>query len=137
MTIGEAARRSGFTIKALRFYDRRGLLPPTGRSAGGYRVYGEPDLERLEFIRQAKALGLTLDAVRELVVAVRDENGTTRDRIRTMLQERIAHVTRQIATLTRLKQELARRRRRLARAPRRRTSARGFCTCLRESRPRR
>jgi DNA-binding transcriptional MerR regulator len=137
MTIGEAARRSGFTIKALRLYDRRGLLPPTGRSAGGYRVYGEPDLERLEFIRQAKALGLTLDAVRELVVAVRADNGTTRHRVRAMLRDRIAHVTRQIEKLTRLKRELARRRRRLARPPRRSSSGRGFCTCLRESRPRR
>jgi len=39
MTIGEVARRSGFTIKALRFYERRGLLPPSGRSAGKYRLY--------------------------------------------------------------------------------------------------
>lgn len=137
MTIGEAARRSGFTVKALRFYDRRGLLPPAGRSAGGYRIYAEPDLERLEFIRQAKTLGLTLDAVRELVMSVDGDNGTTRDRVRAMLRDRIAHVTRQIATLTRLRQELARRRRRLTRAPRRGASGRGFCTCLRASRPRR
>jgi DNA-binding transcriptional MerR regulator len=137
MTIGEAAQRSGFTIKALRLYDRRGLLSPSARSAGGYRVYGEPDLERLEFIRQAKALGLTLDAVRELVVAVRSDNGAARDRVRAMLQERIAHVSQQIATLTRLKQELARHRRRLVHAPRRDTSGRGFCTCLRGRRTRR
>jgi DNA-binding transcriptional MerR regulator len=136
MTIGEAARRSGFTVKALRFYDRRGLLPPTGRTAGGYRVYGEPDLARLEFIRQAKALGLTLDAVGELVVAVRGGSGTTRDRVRSILRERIAHVARQIVTLTRLRKDLARRRRRLARTSRRTTSGRGFCTCLRASRPR-
>jgi DNA-binding transcriptional MerR regulator len=37
--IGEAARRSGFTVKALRYYDRHGLLPPAARSAGGYRLY--------------------------------------------------------------------------------------------------
>src|SRR5262245_18584862 len=49
LTIGEVARRSGFSIKALRFYERRGLLPASGRSAGGFRLYSEADLHRLEF----------------------------------------------------------------------------------------
>ena len=40
MTIGEVARRSGFTVKALRYYERCGLLPPSGRRPSGYRVYG-------------------------------------------------------------------------------------------------
>jgi hypothetical protein len=44
MTIGEVARRSGFTIRRLRFYERRGLLAPAARRASGYRLYGEhPD----------------------------------------------------------------------------------------------
>src|SRR6266850_545258 len=60
MTIGEASRRSGFTIKALRFYERRGLLPRASRGPNGYRVYDEKDLGRLSFIRDAKTLGLTL-----------------------------------------------------------------------------
>lgn len=63
MTIGEIARRSGFTVKALRFYDGHGVLPPCRRQPSGYRLYSESDLRRLEFIRQAKVLGLTLDAI--------------------------------------------------------------------------
>jgi len=130
MTIGEVARRSGFTIKALRFYERQGLLPPSGRSPGGYRLYGESDLHRLEFIRQAKALGLPLAAIRELVVSARtQQRGLTRSRLLRTLAERIAQTARQIATLTRLRQELERRRRALAR---RRGSPRGYCTCLDE-----
>src|SRR5712691_2452344 len=109
MTIGEIALRSGFTIKALRFYERQGLLPPSGRRAGGYRLYQEADIHRLEFIRQAKALGLTLDAIRELVVSARKQHrGMTRSRLLRILAERLAQPTRQIATLTRLKQELER-----------------------------
>lgn len=50
VTVGEAARRSGFTIKAVRFYERRGLLPPSGRSPGGYRLYDEADLEGVALI---------------------------------------------------------------------------------------
>lgn len=131
MTIGEAARRSGFTIKTLRFYDRRGLLPPAGRTAGGYRLYAEPDLHQLEFIRQAKALGLTLDAVHELVSAVRVPNGQSpRARVRSVLDTRIAQVTQQIETLTRLRHELRRRQRGLARRRGRTGRPGGPCTCL-------
>ena len=127
MIIGEVARRSGFTIKALRFYERQGLLPASGRTPSGYRVYAEADLHRLEFIRQAKALGLALDAIRELVVAARmPHRGMTRSRLLQVLSERIAQTARQIATLTRLQQELKRRRRTVARQ---RSSGRAQCTC--------
>ena len=130
LTIGEVARRSGFTIKALRFYERRELLPPSGRRPSGYRLYSEADLHRLEFIRQAKALGLTLEAIRELVVAARRPGGASaRTRLLRMLGERIAQTTRHIATLTRLRKELERRRRVLARPPHG-NPGRGYCTCL-------
>jgi DNA-binding transcriptional MerR regulator len=131
MTIGKAARRSGFTVKALRFYGHQGLLPPTGRSPSGYRLYSEADLQRLEFIRQAKALGLDLAAIRELVVSARSQGrGMTRVRLLRLLAERITQTTRQIATLTRLQQELQRRRQGLAR---RRSAGRGYCACLHET----
>ena len=130
VTIGELARRSGFTIKALRFYDRRGLLPPASRLPSGYRLYGEADLHRLEFIRQAKALGLPLDAIRQLVVAAREPGSVAaRARLIRMLDERIAQTAGQIATLTELRTELRRRREALARRPRRGRGP-GYCTCL-------
>lgn len=130
MIIGEAARRSGFTVKALRFYERRGLLPPSGRRPSGYRLYSEADCRRLEFIRQAKTLGLTLGAIGDLVAAARDPRASgARPRLLRMLDERIAQTSQQIGTLTRLREELRRRRRALAlHAPRRR--GRGYCTCL-------
>jgi len=133
ITIGEAARRSGFTVKALRFYERRGLLPPSGRRASGYRLYSEADCSRLEFIRQAKTLGLTLEAIGDLVAAARDPRAPgARPRLLQILADRIAQTSQQIVTLTRLRAELRRRRRALAlHAPRRR--GRGYCTCL--SRP--
>ena len=74
LTIGEVARRSGFSIKALRFYERRGLLPSSGRIAGGFRLYSEADLHRLEFIRQAKVLGLALDQIGELIATARHQS---------------------------------------------------------------
>ena len=129
VTIGEVARRSGFTVKALRFYERRGLLPPARRRSSGYRLYGEADLHRLEFIRQAKALGLTLEAIRPLVAAAREPGRGARARLARMLDERIAQTARQITTLTRLRTTLGRRRAALARAPHP-TPGQGYCTCL-------
>jgi MerR family transcriptional regulator, copper efflux regulator len=130
LTIGEVARRSGFTVKALRFYDGHGILPPCRRQPTGYRLYSESDLHRLEFIRQAKALGLTLDAIRDLVEAARVPGAArVRPRLLRMLNERIAQTAHQITTLTALRAELERRRRIVA-APRGEEGGRGYCTCL-------
>jgi MerR family transcriptional regulator, copper efflux regulator len=133
MTIGEVARRSGFTIRTLRFYERRGLLAPTARRASGYRLYGEMELHQLAFIRQAKTLGLTLAAIQPLVVATGAHGGAgTRDRLARVLGDRIRQTSDQLARLTDLRTELRRRRRALARrANGRRT--RGYCSCLQKS----
>jgi len=134
MAIGQVARHSGFTVKALRFYERRGLLPPAGRSPGGYRLYTAADLHRLDFIRQAKGLGLPLDAIRELVAAAREQpRGRARARLLQILAERIAQTDEQIAMLARLRRELGRRRQAVARQARRLSDARGYCTCLRNA----
>jgi MerR family copper efflux transcriptional regulator len=130
LTIGEVARRSGFTVKALRFYDRRGVLPSSGRRPSGYRLYRESDLHRLEFIRQAKALGLPLDGIRDLVEAARKPNTRRlRPRLIRVLGERIAQTAHQIATLTALRRELERRRRILA-SRHDAVGRRDYCTCL-------
>lgn len=126
--IGEAARRAGFTVKALRYYDRHGLLPPSARSSSGYRLYDDVDLHRLEFIRQAKALGLALDEIRQLVGAARSRDAATRPRLRRVLGKHIARVAHQITLLTRLRRDLERRRRNL---PRSRPGDAGYCSCLR------
>ena len=129
MSIGEASRRSGFTIKALRFYERRGILPPASRRPNGYRVYCETDLGRMSFVRDAKALGLTLGAIIDIV---KSSNGSRRRRLLQVLDDRIAESSERITALTRLKDELERRRRTLIR--RRRSDGTGEnCTCLKKT----
>jgi DNA-binding transcriptional MerR regulator len=131
MTIGEASRRSGFTIKALRFYERCGILPTSNRGANGYRVYGEADLQHLSFIRDAKELGLTLRAI---AVIVRPANGSRRKRLLGVLDDRVADTHDWIAALTRLRDELERRRRIVAqRHPSDRSER--YCSCLKKSEP--
>ena len=67
MKIGELARAAGVPIDTVRYYERQGLLPLPARTASGYRQYGHDDAARLRFVRRAKALGFTLEEIRELL----------------------------------------------------------------------
>jgi DNA-binding transcriptional MerR regulator len=129
MTIGGASRRSGLSIKALRFYERRGILPAADRRPNGYRIYCETDLGRLRFIKDAKALGLTLGAISEIV---NRPNGSRRRRLLRVLDDRIAESSERIAALTRLRNELERRRRMVVRRPRSDGSSE-YCACLKKT----
>ncbi|MFD5325941.1 MerR family transcriptional regulator [Streptomyces sp. NPDC127092] len=62
-SIGELAERAGTTVKTVRFYSDRGLLPETGRTGGGHRRYGPPALERLRLIRSLRTLDLPVTDV--------------------------------------------------------------------------
>ena len=63
MKIGELARSTGATVKTIRFYEDAGLMPAAPRTESGYRIYGTEAVERLEFIRKAKRLGMSLDHI--------------------------------------------------------------------------
>lgn len=62
-TVGEVARFAGVTVRTLHHYDEVGLLSPSGRTAAGYRQYGDGDLERLQRILCYRALGFGLDDI--------------------------------------------------------------------------
>lgn len=66
-TIQELSRLSGVTTRALRWYDKIGLLKPSGRTEGGYRCYGRLEVDRLQDILYYRALGVELARIRELL----------------------------------------------------------------------
>jgi DNA-binding transcriptional MerR regulator len=66
-SIGDLARRTGLTIKAVRFYSDRGLVPPSGRNAAGHRRYDDAALARLDLVRTLRDLGLDLALIRRIV----------------------------------------------------------------------
>ncbi|MET7443187.1 MerR family transcriptional regulator, partial [Streptomyces sp. NPDC005568] len=66
-SIGELAEQAGVTVKTVRFYSDRGLLPEASRSAGGHRRYGPDALDRLRLIRSLRALDLPLPEVRRIL----------------------------------------------------------------------
>jgi DNA-binding transcriptional MerR regulator len=70
LQIGEVAERTGVTQRTLRFYEEKGLLKPPTRMEGGFRLYSEDDVRRVEQIKQLqKLLGLSLAEIKEMVEA--------------------------------------------------------------------
>lgn len=70
LQIGEVAERTGVTQRTLRFYEERGLLNPPSRLEGGFRLYSEDDVARVEQIKQLqKLLGLSLAEIKEMAIA--------------------------------------------------------------------
>ncbi|MEU0247367.1 MerR family transcriptional regulator [Streptomyces sp. NPDC006235] len=69
MQIGEVAARTELSLRTIRHYEETGLVVPSARSQGGFRLYTERDVERLMVIRRMKPLGFTLDQMRNLLNA--------------------------------------------------------------------
>ncbi|WP_086666966.1 MerR family transcriptional regulator [Lentzea kentuckyensis] len=66
-SIGELAQRTGLTVKAIRFYSDRGIVPPTDRSPAGHRLYSVEAVARLDLVRTLRDLGLDLATIRRVV----------------------------------------------------------------------
>lgn len=94
MTIGRLARAGGVGVETVRYYQRRGLLdiPPSD----GMRRYGEADLRRLRFIRQAQAAGFTLEQIGELLAL---DSARDRPRARALAHARLEALDARIAEL--------------------------------------
>ncbi len=68
MQIGEVAERTGLSLNTLRHYHQAGLVVPSARTQGGFRLYTDADVERLMAIRRMKPLGFSLEEMRDLLV---------------------------------------------------------------------
>ncbi|MEV7566894.1 MerR family transcriptional regulator [Streptomyces tanashiensis] len=85
-SIGELAARAGVTVKTVRFYSDRGLLPEAGRSSGGHRRYGAEALDRLRFIRSLRSLDLPVPQV-ERVLESDEADGTLEEALAGQLRD--------------------------------------------------
>lgn len=103
MYIGEASKRTGVTIKAIRHYEAIGLLPSPSRS-GQYRVYSEEDLVLIGLIRQARTLGFKLSELKPL----REDNNVlpTWRHILTLIDEKQAKMSAEISRLQHQRERL-------------------------------
>jgi MerR family copper efflux transcriptional regulator len=117
LQIGEVAARTALSIKTIRHYDEVGLVTPSARSGGGFRLYTTEDVDRLLAIRRMKPLGFTLDEMRELLTALETLSDPTSDKTQataylaqchTRAGEACAKLTRQLAYARELTDQLAR-----------------------------
>lgn len=105
MKIGELAQAAACPAETIRYYEREGLLPEPARSDGNYRLYGEPHLQRLAFIRRCRSLDMALDEIRVLL-RLRDAPEDNCGEVNAVLGEHIGHVSHRIAELQALKRQL-------------------------------
>lgn len=105
MKIGELAEFGGVTAKTVRYYESIGLMAPPLRRANGYREYDDDALERLRFIRDAQASGLSLSEAGE-ILRMKDEGESTCAHSRALIDRHLADIDAQIASLLAAKAEL-------------------------------
>ena len=117
LRISEVRDATGLSARTLRYYEELGLLPGVRRRAGGRRVYGADEIERLRFIQRLKTLGLSLAEVKELN-AVYAIGGSTRamlGRLDVLLGRHLADLDARIAELLGLRDEIRSYRERVSR----------------------
>ncbi|MBI4482887.1 MAG: heavy metal-responsive transcriptional regulator, partial [Acidobacteria bacterium] len=106
MFIGEVARQTGVGIEALRFYEREGLIRPSGRLPSGYRIYGRGDVEAVRFIKRAQSLGFSLREIRELLVLRSQVENCSH--VRDLLKKKLEAVEEKLKELKGIRSELGR-----------------------------
>lgn len=123
--IEEVAERTGLTRRTLRYYEEIGLLDPTARTEGNYRLYSDADITRLEQIRQVKeTLGISLKEIMQIIQATnevaalretlqteddREARLAALDRAATLIRQQIDLVSSKMASLTQLNEKLGER----------------------------
>ena len=104
MHIGELAERTGLSTRTVRHYDDVGLLHPTGRTEGGFRLYSDDDLQRLLVIRRMKPLGYSLEQMAELLSildGLHTADGPERNRLQAELDAYVTDTEERRAKLAR------------------------------------
>jgi len=104
-SIGQLARMAGCGVGTIRFYERKGLLPPPPRRASGYRVYNQAALRRLNFVHRAKQLGFSLAETRELL-ELRVMPGSTCHKVQERAHHKVLEIAAKIKELRRFDRAL-------------------------------
>jgi DNA-binding transcriptional MerR regulator len=105
MQIGIVAKKVGVSVDAIRFYERNALLPRAARTQGGFRQYGERDVETLAFIRRVQGLGFKLSEIRGLL-SLRGSRLQPCAPVRRRLQAKLTDVRQKLEGLQKLEREL-------------------------------
>lgn len=106
--IGQLAKLADVTPDTVRYYEKQGMMEHNARTEGGYRLYTEQDLQRLLFIRYAKQLGFTLEAIAELLSIRIDPDNYTCKESKSIVDARLYEVENKLAELIKMRDSLKR-----------------------------
>ena len=106
LKIGELARSAGVTAKAIRFYERKRVLPPARRAANGYRIYDADAVDMLRFIKQASSLGLTLAEIKE-IITIRGGGRPPCEHVHRLLRDKASELDRKLNDLVEVRRRIA------------------------------
>lgn len=112
---GDLSRKAGVNRETIRFYERKGLLRKPERSPGGYRQYGDADVQRVKFIKNAQTLGFNLKEISQLLV-IADGSVIDPEDVRDITQEKLTFVRGKISALKQLESVLVALMKRCARS---------------------
>jgi MerR family transcriptional regulator, copper efflux regulator len=102
LTVGELARRAHVNRETVRYSERRRLLPRASRTISGYQIFSDDALRRLRFIRHAKALGFSLNEIRDLLTLRVNSIGAC-DRVQEQTRAKITDTDKKIGSLQKMK----------------------------------
>ena len=129
LKIGEVAIETGLSVKAIRFYEKIGLMPTAERSFGsGYRLYTNGDVRRLRLIQRCKLLGISLRQIKEIVASLKGHGcdcNRLKPRLQKLVDEQLDEIERKLRELTLLRTELKKIKKGTNRVP----LPAGFCIC--------
>lgn len=130
--IGELAKRTTLSIDAIRFYERRKILPPASCSAARFRLYTPDDIERLRFVQRMQRLGFSLEEVKQLM-GIRADKAHACAAVRQFLKTKLVEVSLKLRDLQQLETELSVDLRKCDRALKRQRGKTCACPVLEEA----
>ena len=106
LKIGELAQKTETSAETLRYYESEGLLPAPRRSDSGYRLYTEPDLGSVLFIRRARAMDFSLKEIGELLYLQVEKESSTCGEVKLLAEHKLAVIDEKIIELEKMKTAL-------------------------------
>ena len=105
MNIGEVAKRAGLASRTIRFYESIGLVSPPGRARSGYRAYAEKDVHQLRFVASARALGFSVEEIRQLLALYDDRERSSSD-VKHLVLHHVEEIDRKMRELAAMRRTL-------------------------------
>lgn len=106
VTIGVVAGQFGCSIETIRYYEKKGLLAPPPRSAGGHRLYNTDHIEQLTFIRRSRELGFSMSEIRQLHSIV-DKMEVSCEKVKGIADKHLEDIAAKIADLVKMQSVLS------------------------------